>query len=134
MKLLPFQVVTLMQLLETDAEAWWRVFGLIGQLFVRLEAPSIGFETMEAGIGALAELGREIDRIKLASALKQLERVKEAVFGNDRQRVPLSAVQPLIRELHVRMCDELEGRFFLFLPTESVPLYQQKEPLFDANV
>jgi len=134
MKLAPFQVVTLMEILESDAEAWWRVSSLIGQFFVRLEGQAIGQTTMEAGVGALAELEREVERLKLESTRKQLERVKEALFGNDRQRVPLTAIQPMIRELHVRMCDELEGRFFLFLPSENVPLYRQKEPLFGATV
>jgi len=130
----PFQVVTLMEILEADAESWWRVSSLIGQFFVRLEASRIGMATMDIGVAALAELAREVDRLKLDSARKQLERIKLAIVGDESQRLPLSAVQPMVRELHQRMCDELDGRFFLFLPTENVPLYRQSGPLFGADV
>jgi hypothetical protein len=134
MKPAPFRLVTLMEILETSAEAWWRLSSMLGQFFIRLEDPQIGFETMEAGIATLAELQREIERLKLDSSLKQLGRIKDALFGNDRQRVTLAQVRPLLTDLHQRMCDDLDGRFFLFLPSEAVPFYAPKEPLFSAQV
>lgn len=134
MKPARFQLVTLMDILETSAESWWRMSSLLGQFFVRLEARHVGMETITAGVETLGELQAEIERLKLDSARKQLQRVKGALCGDDDQRLPISDVMPMIRELHVRMCDELEGRFFLFLPAESVPLYRQTEPLFGAAV
>ena len=62
MKRAPFQVVDLMEILETSAEAWWRLASMTGQLMVRLEA---SLPPMEQIIETLAELHRECERLGL---------------------------------------------------------------------
>jgi hypothetical protein len=123
--------VTLLEILETSAEAFWRLPGIVGQLLVRLENGQINHEVMKIASGSLGELNREVDRLKLESASRQLARIKKHLFEDNRGSAGL---EPLVHELHLRILEELDDRYFLLVPTEAVGFYWQKAPLFGPEV
>lgn len=65
----PFQLVTLMDILEHNAEAFWRLSSLVGQLFTRLETGLPDLGVVAANLG---ELRREAERLDIRSAVAQM--------------------------------------------------------------
>ncbi len=128
-----FQLVTLMEILETSAEAWWRMASMTGQLMVRLEA---SLPPMERIIEILAELHRECGRLDLPFSQAHLDRFRDGL--TDFANVPLPTVAERMRgmvvELNMRVWDELKNRFFLTVPADNIAYYQQAEPLFGKEV
>ena len=127
------QIVALLEILETSAEAWWRLSSIIGQLFVRLETT---FPPVEQIAPALGELQIEARRLDIRSADAQIARINEEVHsGNWRSIAELAiALRPLIIDLHLRISDELRDRFFLVISSDNVSYYRQAEPLFGLEV
>jgi hypothetical protein len=72
----PFQLVTLMEILELKAEPFWRLSSLIGQLLVRLET---SFPPPDLVSPALHELRQLAERLAIRGAVSQIERINEAV-------------------------------------------------------
>ena len=134
MKCAPYQVVTLMEILETSAEAFWRTSSLIGQAIVKLE-PHYDFGTEGAGVlgGTLGEVQREITRLQLRSALAQMKRIEEYITPKG-HAIMQAQIRAMLIDLHQRICDDLDDRFFLFIPSENVPYYRAAEPLFGKDV
>ena len=132
MKPRPFHMVTLMEILETSAEAWWRLAGLIGQVIVKFEpqysVPAEGYNILGATLG---EIQREASRLELCSTVAQLNRIYSAV---DDPKIDNSRMRLMIIDLHQRMCDELHYRFFLSIPPENSALYRSSDPLFGKEV
>jgi len=62
MKLAPYRLVTLLEILETSAEAFWRLSSILGQIIIRLENNQITTENMSTVSGSLGELMREAER------------------------------------------------------------------------
>jgi hypothetical protein len=129
----PYRLVTLLEILEIQAEAFWRLSSVVGQLFVRLET---GFPPVEQIAPTLGELRRESERLGIRVAVSQLDRINEVVQGDGWNSLQALAelLRPLVRDLHLRVIDELGDRFFLSLPSENVAYYRQSEPLFGAEV
>lgn len=126
----PFALVTLLAILETSSEAWWRLASMTGQLLVRLEQ---SLPPMEDIVATLGELHRECERLKLTTAVLLLERIRDDAIGGAAGS-PISAfaekLRPMVADLNLRVWDELRGRFFLTMPSGDVALYKQTEPLF----
>ena len=92
---------------------------------------------MDSVAETLGELQRESKRLGLRSADAQIARISEEVQSDNWGRnlaVLASRLQPLVRDLHLRVLDELEDRFFLVIPPEHVAHYRQKEPVFGRVV
>jgi hypothetical protein len=132
MKLALYRLVTLLEILETSAEAFWRLSSILGQLMVRLENNQIDHEIMHIAAGSLGELMREAERLNLRSAVQQLERIKEQLFGP--KRGTIDSLRPMLMNLHLRILDTFEDRFFLIVPPELIDLYRQPKPAFGAEV
>ncbi len=96
----PDELVTLLEILETSAEAFWRLSSILGQLIIRVENNQINEENFKGAVGSLGELHREAERLNLRPAVQQLERIKEALFGKD--RIALAATRPMLLDLHMR--------------------------------
>lgn len=126
-----YRMVTLLEILETSAEAFWRLSSIVGQFFVRLEQP-ITEKAVHAGFGSLGELMREAERLDLRSAVRQLQRIKDEGLSGDPWQPKLRA---MLLDLHTRILDDLEDRFFLSVPSEYIELYRQgAEPPFGVSV
>jgi hypothetical protein len=123
-----------MELLEVDAKAFWQMSSIVGQFLIRLDAHHISEEILRVGVGNLAQMEAELPKLGLPSAEKQLERLKAAILGTEEERKPPLAWRPMLIDLIQRVFDELDGRFFLFLSPDSVPLYRQTDPSFGAAV
>jgi hypothetical protein len=132
MKLTPYRLVTLLEILETSAEAFWRLSSMLGQLIIRLENHQIDESNMGTVASSLGELMREADRLNLRMAVQQLERIKEQLFGE--RRGTLASVRPMLLDLHMRILDTLEDRVFLIVPPECKELYRQSKPPFGSEV
>jgi hypothetical protein len=113
--------VTLLEILETSAEAFWRLSSILGQLIIRLENHQIDESNMGAAASSLGELMRKAERLNLRMAVQQLERIKEQLFGE--RRDTLASVRPMLLDLHMRILDMLEDRVFLIVPPECKELY-----------
>src|SRR5260221_1671990 len=98
MKLAPYRLVTLLEILETSAEAWWRLSSLLGQSLIRMESSVIP-DTGVLG-ATMGELQREAVRLNLQSAADQLERIDEHVSGDN---VTNQTMRPLFVDLHYRV-------------------------------
>jgi hypothetical protein len=134
MNLAPYQLVTLLKLLETNAEAFWRLSSVIGQLFIRLENRQVSENMMSIAARSLGEFDRELPKLSLKLASKQMARIKVALIGEEHERKPMSDIGPMLKDLHQRICDDLDGRVFLFMPEAAVPYYQPETPLFGDEV
>jgi hypothetical protein len=135
MKLTPYRLVTLLEILETSAEAWWRLAGLIGQAIVKLEPQyDIGPEGAGAIGGTLGEIHRQAQRLDLRSALAQLVRIEQYITPGRSGSVVQGQLRTMLIDLHQRMCDDLDDRLFLSVPAENVPYYGPAEPLFGKDV
>lgn len=135
----PWRIVTLLELLEAHAEAYWRLGGQIGQLIVKIEVvtnPPPGYAATldDAAIkfmgATLGETMREVERLNLSSAFRQAQRIRDSLDGNP----PLHRLRSMMVDLHQRAIDELDGRTFLMVPPEAVALFKQAQPLFGALV
>lgn len=125
-----------MEILETSAEAWWRLSGIVNQSFIRLETSIPPMDQMAAALG---ELKREAERLGLRTAAAQIDRLSDFVQGRHGDRCYslqefAQRLRPLILDLHLRVLDELRDRFFLAIPSEGIPYYRQNEPLFGREV
>ena len=128
----PDRLVTLLEILELSAEAWWRLASLTGQMLIRLEtsmpSPEVIFPT-------LAELQRECDKLSLHLASSQLSRIRdEGIVANVPFHILGPKLQRMVYDLNLRIHDELNNRFFLSIPTDFVDFFRQKEPLFGLIV
>lgn len=121
-----------MEITETSAAAIWRVSSLLGQFMVRLDNNQISEEIMKIASGALGELHREAERLKLRPAVQQLERIKEQLFGENRGTI--ASVKPMLLDLHMRVLDTLEDHVFLSLSPDALLHYRQTEPPFGWDV
>jgi hypothetical protein len=132
MNLIPYRLVTLLEILETSAESFWRLSSILGQLIIRLENHQIDESNMGAAASSLGELMRESERLNLRPAVQQLGRIKEQLFGKNRGT--LASVRPMLLDLHMRILDTLEDMVFLIVPPECMELYEQSKPPFGSDV
>jgi hypothetical protein len=128
-----YAMVTALEILEASAEAWWRLSSNIGQLFVRFETTMPPAESI---VIVLLQLRAESEKIGLSLSTMQIDRIKDYVRANV-GRVALQEfgewLRQLVLELHTRVLDELEDRFFIVLPNNMVQYYRQSEPIFGPS-
>lgn|SRR5579864_57102 len=129
----PFRLVILVEILETSAEAWWRLASMTGQLMVRLEG---SLPPMEQIIETLAELHRECGKLDLPLSQAHLDRFRDGLstFANLPLPIVAARMRDMVVELNMRVWDELKSRFFLSIPSESVAYYRPATPLFGPAV
>lgn len=135
----PYRLVSLMELLRFEADAYCRLMSIIGQILAHFqiagEAPARGVtlavkrEVFEHLHSTLFEMGQQLDRLNLPLAQKHLERMKSDFDGNPNSFTNESLTRSLF-ELTTRIVDELEQRLFLNVPLGQTPLYLQPEPPF----
>ena len=120
-----------MEILETSAEQWWRIAGMLGQVIVKLE-PHYDIGVEGAGLigETLGEIQSEASRLQLRAVIAQLNRINKTIDEPPKQ----SVLRSIIIDLHQRMCDELNDHFFLSIPAAGVAYYRPAEPLFGAAV
>jgi hypothetical protein len=139
----PYRLVTLMELLRFEADAYCRLMSMIGQIMAHFNIAAttpgmtlndVVFREM---IGSLGEMDRLLTTLNLPLAQKHLARTKAEFFDKSDTAVPAFTNQSLTRtlvELTTRIVDELEERLFLSVPLSQSPLYLQSEPLFGKKV
>lgn len=132
MNYVPLSVVTLLEILETSAGDFYRLSAMIGQIVILLENNQVNTDNARIVIASLGEMERLCTALNLPFALLQLKKIKE--FLSDPKSDPAAALRPLVVEMHTRVCEELDGRFFLVVPHENVGKYVQAQPLFGAEV
>lgn len=127
------RLVTLLEILETSAEAWWRLASMTGQLMVRLER---SIPPLDSVIETLAELAREVGRLDLPLSEAQLLRIRDELpnFANVEMAIVAERLRGMVVEVNMRVWDELKNRFFLTIPAQEISLYRQQEPLFGKDV
>jgi hypothetical protein len=126
------RVVTILEILDTSAEVFWRLSSMVGQLMIRLENNQISEATLSVASASLGELSRACKHLQLRFTSNQIDRIYEHLFGDNRG--PVAALRPMLMELHTRILEELSDRFFLSLPPDDIDLYIQKEPPFGIEV
>ena len=125
----PYRLVTLLEILQFNAEAFCRLSSVVGQMLVILEQGRI--PAVDAMGGSLGELHREAQRLKLHPVDRQLERIKEHFTGG---QATVTTMRPMIVDLYNRLLEEFEGRFLLIISPETVDYYRQSKPLFGSEV
>jgi len=124
-----WRIVTLLEILEHNAEAFCRLSSVLGQAIFIYRLGNPNEDTLHGLVGSLGELQREIERLEMTSVNRHIERIKSDMF--DRHLYP---TERSIEQLYDRLRDALADRFFLAIPPETAPLYQQPEPLFGKGV
>jgi hypothetical protein len=135
-----FELVSLMKLLEVNAEPYCRVSSSIEQLICVLEYAEQGGRlpvdfSKELAI-TLGEMKREMERLELKYPLKQLQRFLDYI-GESRKNgrsIDYPVIRHNLQDILGRMFDDLELRLFLAVPEDMMEFYQQKEPLFGKQV
>ncbi len=122
----PYRVVTLLELLEHNAEAFCRLSSLMGQLMVGLR---VNFRGTLDGVASLGELQREAQRLGLSTTTKQLQRIYDSIESG----TPPETISKLVEEAYLRLLDEIEERIFVAIPSEMTDVYRQSEPPFGIS-
>jgi hypothetical protein len=132
-----YGLVTLMELLTFYAHTYWGLAFNLGQLitFVDHSAMIPGAELknwVPGEIGkTLGEIHYDIERLDLP-ALKQSQRIRDW-FEDDRSR-DYAELTRMMKDLALRISDDLSERLFLAVPREAQRLYAPAEPLFGKAV
>jgi len=138
----PYKVVTLMELLRFEADAYCRLMSMIGQVLahfnIAANTPSgvglqVKTEVFNYLAATLGEMERQLEQLKLPLAQKQLVRMK-ADLTSDTAAFTNEALTRSLVDFTTRIVDELEERLFLSVPTVQAPLYLQPEPPFGHQV
>lgn len=139
----PFKLVSLMELLRFEADAYCRLTGMIGQLLTHFQIVSnpqaalAGMTLKDSvydGLGAtLVEMQQQLEKLNLPSAQKHFERMKWTFFNNE-ATVTGDWLAHNLSELLSRIVDELGERLFLNVPPTQAELYLQSKPLFGEEV
>jgi hypothetical protein len=138
---IPYELVSLMELLRFEAEAYCRLTGLIGQLLSHFhsarQASAVGlrindevYKTLGSAIG---EMGRQVDKLELSSAKKHFGRMKWTI-ENEPNSITEEWVARNLSEFIGRIVDELEDRLFLSVPASQASLYLQPSAPFGDDV
>jgi hypothetical protein len=132
----PYQLVSLMGLLEMYAGAYWRIAGMIGQLVTHFEAGSHGIplslNVYQQFGDTLVEIKREMEKLGLTGALNQIQRLSDDLNHTD--NFTDAMFHRRIVSIHERIMDDLSDRLFLCVPSEMTEFYRQKQPLFGDAV
>jgi len=125
----PYQVVTLLELLVIEADAFCRLSSMLGQMVMSLAGDRVPPPDV---VGAnLGELQREVERLNLRSPRRQLERMKEHFTSG---QATARSMHPMVLDLYMRLLDDLDDKHFLMIPAELNRYYTQEIPLFGKEV
>lgn len=139
---LPYKLVSIMELLRLEADAYCRLMSMIGQLVAQFKIaaeapPGIAMRVNNKTFTYLAEtcgeMQRQVEQLNLPLAKRHLERMKETMTS-DASAFTNEAIMRNLFELSARVIDELEDRLFLSVPTEQATLYLQTSPPFGEAV
>lgn len=129
-----WRIVTLLELLEGHAGAFWSIASTIGQMIVRLQVDAALAESAVGHIGAsLGLLTKHAQRLDLRSVSRQCQRIADYIH-DEKEEVTHVRLRQMLIDVLQRTGDDLEGRFFLVVPPEYVDLYRQQTPIFGAVV
>lgn len=118
-------------MLEQSAESFWRLSSMVGQMLVHARFGGLNTGNIEAALGALAELQREAEKLELPSAVSQLKRIYTHLFE---ERKPITELDSLLHDLHLRISDELDSRVFLYLPINKASLLKEAPEYFGETI
>lgn len=129
MKFTRYRLVTLLEILEIEAEPFCRLNCVLGQMLVHLEMD----RTLDGGQlgGAFGELQRLVESTKWRQSIGRMDNIKEHLFSGE---ATPKTLRPLVVELYNTLRYELDERFFLLVAPENETFYRQDEPLFGASV
>lgn len=127
----PYRLVTLLELLETEASAFWRLSSMAGQLMIRLEDQYLKDNVIGIIGETLGGLTRECRNLKLTYSLAALERIREHI---EKETATPATLRTKIADLITRIFDELRNQYFISIPVESVGYYRPSAPLFGMDV
>ncbi len=142
---LPYRLVSLMELLRFEADAYCRLMSMIGQALAHFQiagnAPSLGIpgrltitEQVFETVGyTLREMRVLVQKLNLPMAQKHLDRM-QSEFEDNSAAFSTDSLKRNLSELITRIADELEQRLFLSVPLEQAPLYLQLAPPFGEEV
>lgn len=129
-----WQIVTLLELLESHVCEFWVAAGVIGQAIITLERDSALTTNSGPAIGeALGTLRREAEIAGLPYVLKQIDRISDWLDTEGRAG-DIRDLKLLLQEILYRAYDELQTRCFVVIPFEYLEHYKQSGPVFGANV
>jgi len=138
----PYKVVSLMELLRFEADAYCRLMSMVGQLLahfnIAADAPAdmgikIHDKVFDELGGTLGEMLRLLEQLKLPLAQKHIARMMDD-FKENAASFSNKALTRNLYELTARIVDELGERLFLSVPVMQAPLYLQTEPPFGRPV
>jgi hypothetical protein len=127
----PYQIVSMLAMLQFQASHFIRLFGTLSKIesVTRKLAEESGKEQFqpesftETGIATfLNTLEKECEALDLDMPIKQINRIRESVQYN----CSLSDFQSNLEGLRDRITDQLEGRLFMFIPSEKAAYWYGK--------
>lgn len=128
----PYKLVSLMELLKLNAEAFCRASTVIGQAWVLVNRTGDLSATDAGTLGAaLGELQRECETLELPSATVQIGRMRQWL---DAGSGDLHVLTQMLVELQNRVIDELSTRFFLAVPLQKRHYYEQPEAVLGPEI
>jgi hypothetical protein len=133
---LPYELVSLMELLQIYAGAYWRISGMIGQLVTHFDAGSHGVPLslnvyQECG-NTLVEIKQEMQKLGLMGPVNQVQRLSDDLNRTD--QFTDAMFHRRMVSIHERIMDDLSEQLFLCVPVEMAEFYRQNKPLFGDEV
>ncbi len=128
----PYRLVSLMELLKLNADAFRRVSTVLGQAWVLINRGG-DINVNDAGTlgGALGDLKRECETLELSSPIAQIGRIRQWLDAGSNE---MRFLAPMLVELQNRVIDELTTRFFLAVPLLKKGHYEQPESIFGSEI
>src|SRR5882672_2984233 len=120
-----FRLISLMELLQTNADIFCRIFLHLGQALSSLSYAPATDGVVDAACRALAELQSQAEKLELRSTLQHLKRLERFLDDPSEQQYQ-GRLRTLLTKIGQRMIDELDSRVFLSVPFEKTELYDQK--------
>jgi hypothetical protein len=138
---MPYELVSLMELLRFEAEAYCRLTGLLGQLLTHFQSArqlsTVGLRISDDAYkslgGTIGEMARQVDKLELSSAKKHFQRMQVTINSHP-DSINEEWVARNLFDFVGRIVDDLEDRLFLNVPTSQAPLYLQASPPFGEEV
>ncbi len=125
----PFALVTLLEILEESAAAFFRLSSMVGQLCTICAQGR--FPDMETFVSTLKEIKSIANRLGWYSVEYHFNRIEDTI---ECREASAATMFPLLSELAHRINNDLSDTKFLIIHRDVFQLYGQVQPIFGENV
>jgi hypothetical protein len=131
----PYRLWSLWEMIQTYGDSWWKSAAILGQIVDRLNksnGAAIGIGNAKKVAIAMGLAQNNAAPLGMRSVITQCDRIMKHL--EESGNIQGAEFRRLLLGLMERAEDELKGQRFFALGLDDIPLYEQPEPLFGAEV